>query len=665
MNSKQKIALLFTCSMLVFQLIYGQTSTLVSVGTNGKLVYTPDSKGNVVPDFSGVGYMNSEAPIPTIAVVKTVYPVVGDNLANVQSVIDSVSAMPLDANGFRGAILFKSGVYNISDTIHISASGIVLRGEGFDTSGTHFVATKPAQHTLFYFKGNAGTSTVSGTKKAITDVYVPFGTKQVTVAAGHSFQPGNQVFLHRIPNQLWIDMLTMTQWGWTPSAYDVYYERIVTAVNGNQITLDAPVMDLIDTTYAKGELVKFTSSRIENCGIENMWISSYYASATDNNHGWDAIEFENIKNAWARNLEVYFFGHAAVHTDSHASWVTVDSCKCLDGKSTLNGGERYSFNLDGQRCLVQNCFTRNGRHDYVNGSQTAGPNVFYNCQATQQQADIGPHHRWATGILFDNIVGNGAFAVQNRTNSGTGHGWAGAQIMFWNCEGNRLILQDPEGDHTNWCIGYLGWVTGIGDLVTEPLGIVESTGTHIAAIPSLFMAQLNDRLITLPLESISFEAKKYLQITSLKWSSNTANSGSIFFIEHSQNGTNFQTIGQVEANVITGLSGSYTFQHNEPSFGQNYYRIKQVDVSGKVLYSATRLIVFGKNNLSLKSNLVKDVLDVLNAGNTTVINIFNTAGIKVLATKISGNQTIDVSSFTSGLYLIQSDENETIKFIKQ
>ncbi len=665
MNSKQKIAVLFSCFMFLLQLVYGQTSTLVSVGTNGKLVYTPDSKGNVVPDFSWVGYMNSEAPIPTIAVVKTVYPAAGDNLANVQSVIDSVAAMPLDANGFRGAILFKSGVYNISDTIHISASGIVLRGEGFDISGTHFIATKPAQHTLFYFQGNSGTANVSGTKKSITDVYVPYGAKQVNVATGHSFQPGNQVFVHRIPNQLWIDMLTMAQWGWTPSAYDVYYERIVTAVNGNQITLDAPVMDVIDTTYAKGELVKFTSSRIEKCGIENMRISSYYASATDNNHGWDAIEFENIKNAWARNLEVYFFGHAAVHADSHASWVTVDSCKCLDGKSTLAGGERYSFNLDGQRCLVQNCFTRNGRHDFVNGSQTAGPNVFYNCQATQQQADIGPHHRWSTGILFDNIVGNGAFAVQNRTSSGTGHGWAGAQTMFWNCEGNRMVLQDPEGDHTNWCIGYLGWVTGVGDLVTEPLGIEESTGTHIAAIPSLFMAQLNDRLTTLPLAFINFEAKRNQQIVALKWSASAAKSGAVYFIEHSQNGKDFETIGQVNDHGTIGLSGNYSFLHNTPSFGQNFYRIKQVDVTGKFFYSPIRLVGFGKNNLSLKTNLVKDVLDVSNAGNTTVINIFNTAGIKVLATKISGNQTIDVSSFTSGLYLIQSDENETIKFIKQ
>jgi pectin methylesterase-like acyl-CoA thioesterase len=134
---------------------------LVSIGTNGQLVYTADVKGNVIPDFSGVGYMNSEVPIPTIGVVLTVNPVAGDNLDNVQKAIDIVAAMPLDANGFRGTILFKAGTYNISNSITISASGIVLRGEGFDGAGTNFIATKTLQHNLINFAGVSGTSAAS------------------------------------------------------------------------------------------------------------------------------------------------------------------------------------------------------------------------------------------------------------------------------------------------------------------------------------------------------------------------------------------------------------------------------------------------------------------------------------------------------------------------
>ena len=454
----------------------------------------------------------------------TVNPVVGDNLANIQNAVNQVAAMPLDANGFRGAILFTAGTYNVSDAVIIPASGIVLRGAGFNGSGTNFIGTKTSQFTLFSFLGASGTAYVSGssTRKAITDLYVPIGKKQITVASGHTFAVGNKVFVHRIPNAAWISLLGMdllstidpAAVNWTASAYDMDSERKIMAISGNVITLDAPIMDVIDPVYSTGELVKFTDSRIQNCGIENMRISSTYASSTDENHGWEAVAFENIYNSWAKNLEVYYFGYSAVNINSHASFITVDNCKMLDPKSIIDGGRRYSFNVDGQRCLVQNCVTRDGRHDYVNGSRTCGPNVFYNSSATLQNSDIGPHHRWSTGILFDNLTGNGSMNVQNRLDMGSGHGWAGGQTMFWNCNAARMVIQDPPGDEINWAIGCVSPViTGVGDATTEPIGVVQSQGTPIAAIPSLFIAQLNDRLDALSnnqIDSASFENNLFI-----------------------------------------------------------------------------------------------------------------------------------------------------------
>ncbi len=506
--NKSRIYLLLILIVLLQGITYAQTSSLVSMGSNGNLIYTPDNKGNVVPDFSAVGYLNGESPIPTIGVVLTVNPVAGDNLANVQNAINQVAAMPVDASGYRGTILFTAGTYNLSDTVTISASGIVLRGAGFNGTGTNFIATKTAQHTLFNFVGSSSTSynSSNSTRKAITDPYVAIGKKQITVASGHTFARGDKVFVHRIPNDAWIILLGMNLLSnidplavnWTASAYDMDSERKIENINGNVITLDAPIMDIIDPVYSTGELVKFTDNRIKNCGIENMRISSTYTSSTDENHGWEAVAFDKIYNSWAKNLEVYYFGYSAVHINSDASFITVDACKMYDAKSIIDGGRRYSFNVDGQRCLVQNCITRNGRHDYVNGSRTCGPNVFYNSSSTIQNNDIGPHHRWATGILFDNLVGDGRMDVQNRLDMGSGHGWSGGQIMFWNCNANRMVIQDPPGDHINWAIGCVcPDVTGVGDATTEPLGVIQSLGTRITTIPSLYLAQLNDRLARL------------------------------------------------------------------------------------------------------------------------------------------------------------------------
>ena len=668
---------------IFFELLLGltsikaQTTTLVSIGSNGKLVYTADAKGNTLPDFSGVGYMNSEAPLPSVEVVLTVNPVPGDNYDNVQNAINSVAAMPLNANGFRGAILFTAGLYNISNTINISASGIVLRGVGFNGSGTNFYATKTAQHTLFAFAGMAGTSTVSSTKKAITDKYVPFGTNHLTVASGHTFLVGDRVFVHRIPNAAWINLLGMDSLtlsdpkvtNWTASAYDMYSDRIVKGVNGNIITLDAPIMDIIDAQYATGELIKYNSARIEKCGIENMRISSYYASAIDENHGWDAISFDKIINSWARNIEVYYFGYSAVNILDNAAWITVDSCKMLDAKSTVDGGRRYSFNINGQRSLIKNCFTRDGRHDYVNGSRTCGPNVFYNCSATAQNNDIGPHHRWSTGILFDNIVGNGRQDVQNRTTSGSGHGWSGAQIMYWNCTASRMVIQNPRGDVCNWAIGAIcPDITKNGDMTNnEKLGIIESAGTKIAAIPSLFLKQLSDRLNTaFPVLLTNFEATKMDQSVYLSWKTVSENNNSLFIVEQSLNGIDFIKVGQVNGNGTANQTSIYHFEHLLPSNGYNYYRLKQVDADGKTTYSITKIIFFQANKLSIKSTLVQNEV-VLTTRSSVPLNlkIFDAKGQQVLMADLIGTQHFNVSALSSGIYFIHTSDGDIIKFSKK
>ena len=493
---RNTLAMFFLIGFL--QLINSQTTTLVSIDTNGKLTYTADEKGNIIPDFSGVGYQNSEKPIPVVPVVKTVTAVNGDNVANVQNAINEVAAMPL-VNGIRGAILFKSGTYEMSKVINVNASGIVLRGEGL---ATNFRATGTVQYDLINIKGSSGKTDISSSQKKITDNFVPIGTKTITVEAGHNFSIGDWVHVRREPNDAWIILLGMDKLtnldplatNWTASSYKISYERKILNVQGNVLTLDAPIMDVIDPQYANGFVVKFSSARIQNCAVENMQITSTYISSTDELHGWKAITINNAENCWVKKVTAYSFGYSCVFIDSEAAFVTVDSCAHYDPISVIDGGRRYCFNVNGERCLVQNCTSRRGRHDYVDGSRTPGPNVFYNCAASLQKADLGPHHRWSTGILLDNILGDGQLRVQDRADSGSGHGWSGSQIMFWNCTAGDIVIQDPPSYHRNWAIGCVGPITNVGQWTTHPIGIVESKGVKITAIPSLFKAQLAERL---------------------------------------------------------------------------------------------------------------------------------------------------------------------------
>ncbi len=119
------------CCLFVLQVVYPQTKTalawqsgLISMNATGELTYLADKEGNILPDFSRVGYHHGDKSIPHYPAVKVINPVEGDNWENIQTVIDEISNNKPNVHGHRGTILLKRGVYRVSRSILISTSGI-------------------------------------------------------------------------------------------------------------------------------------------------------------------------------------------------------------------------------------------------------------------------------------------------------------------------------------------------------------------------------------------------------------------------------------------------------------------------------------------------------------------------------------------------------------
>lgn len=478
---------------------FGQTTSLVSIDGTGHMTYTPDAKGNVLPDFSYVGYHHGEKPIPDVPVATTISPIAGDNRQHIQDAINAVSILAADANGHKGAVLLDAGVYEVSGTIYMR-SGVVLRGMG-DSTIIRAVFTSQDPLISANSSGNSGYSILGDTRKKITDDYVPFGARTFTIESGHTFNAGDRVVLRRQPTQAWIDELDVAQYGWTTGSYTIDFLRVVEAVEGNSITIDAPVVDHIYDGIANGYLYKYenTVDFQSEIGIEDLRLETTYSDESDRDHSHTAIQVNGAENGWIRNIDAYHFTYSTVSFGSGSYKWTVDNCRYLRPVGTLNSGTRYSFGLgsDAHQILIQNCFSDFGRHDFVTGSRTPGPSVFSNCIGMNCWNVSGPHHRWCTGILYDRVSTDLDINVENRTDSGSGHGWAGANHVMWNCSTySRMVIHDPPTDANNWAIGCIAGegVTGVGRRATEPLGLVESEGTFIADIPSLYRAQLEDRL---------------------------------------------------------------------------------------------------------------------------------------------------------------------------
>jgi len=218
----------------------------VHFGANISLVYSNDNLGNHLPDFSFAGYEGGGVAIPTNVVVKTnLTAIAGDNTTQIQGAINYVSKLTPDANGFRGAVLLNSGTYQIAGTLTISSNGVVLRGSGNNTStGTILLVTGNARN-VFTVSGSGSWSKTGGTY-AITDGYVPLGATNFDISPAPAFSVGSTIIVQRPWTQPWINAIAMSNY-WTPGN-GLELERTVTAISGNQITVDDPLVNPIESS---------------------------------------------------------------------------------------------------------------------------------------------------------------------------------------------------------------------------------------------------------------------------------------------------------------------------------------------------------------------------------------------------------------------------------
>ncbi|MBZ4190638.1 hypothetical protein [Niabella beijingensis] len=490
------LLLLLSLAVVSFSSTDSWQSKYLEVNSDGTIRYNADAQGNTIPDFSKVGYRTGNVPIPDVPVVQTISP--GPHAEGaIQQAIDALAKKAPGKNGFRGAILLKKGTYPIQNNIKINASGIVLRGEGNDT---RLIAEGTGRRALIDVSGTGAIEEIKGTRTAVTAAYVPVGAHALQVAAAAAFKPGDAIILQWQALPKWIEDLKMNQIverpgtkQWQAAEYDFKFQRTITKIEGNTLFIDNPIVMAIDAPYNTARVYKYRfEGRISQVGVENLSCVSAYTSDTAEDHSWDAVAFNKIENGWVRNVSATYFAYSCVNLGSLSRNISVLNCTSSDLKSIITGGRRYSFGNNGQMNLVMNCTARDGRHDYVTGARVCGPNVFYNCTATRTHADIGPHHRWAMGTLYDNITTDGEINIQDRGNWGSGHGWAGVNQVVWHCTAKKATVQNPWASGKNYCIGLQGQKS-TGRLAGRPDGEWEGQNKKGLEPASLYTAQLKAR----------------------------------------------------------------------------------------------------------------------------------------------------------------------------
>ena len=94
----------------------------------------------------------------------------------------------------------------------------------------------------------------------------------------------------------------------------------------------------------------------------------------------------------------------------------------------------------------------------------------------------------------------------------------------------------------------------------------------------------------------AFAVNKGIQVD---WT--TASEGNMdrFIVEHSADGSQFASAGSVAAKGSTGTAATYSWLHETPVKGTNYYRIKGIDKDGKAQYSGIIKVAAQKGKAEL------------------------------------------------------------------
>ena len=266
-------------------------------------------------------------------------------------------------------------------------------------------------------------------------------------------------------------------------------DRVITAISGNQITLDAPMTDSIDSAYLNppgGSLAKYSWDRLTKIGIENLRVTAPAVVQPISSPMYTLLTMNVVTDSWVRDLYVKDCTNC-ISLSSTSKRLTLEDV-VIQHTVTADGSSGYpaDFSMNGTHVLMNRCKDLGAANVYtiVTQSQGTGASVVLNFESTGAKA-IEPHQRWATGFLLDGIDVAGGVNYVNRGTAGSGQGWAIGWGVAWNSTATTFNVDDPPGA-VNWAIGSKGTTTG-------STGTLESSGTFVKP-SSLFLAQMCQRL---------------------------------------------------------------------------------------------------------------------------------------------------------------------------
>ena len=235
--------------------------------------------------------------------------------------------------------------------------------------------------------------------------------------------------------------------------------------------------------------------------------------------------------------------------------------------------------------------------------------------------------------------------------TGTVDGFSGVQVdVYWMPAPDNLwvLAFDGQPYFQNSCNTAMPPATG-GSCVW----------THVTGQPCTGAAQLDIMGTgTLSVKITSFTARKKDKGVVLNWQTGSEINNKGFEIQRSADVINWTKIGFVNGSIYSSAEKNYQFSDANPHSGKNFYRLLQHDIDNKGSYSfivSVNILKSGFYSISNNPGNGQYKLHIETTAERVDYLVIDAGGRKIMSKINIGtrDQSIDISTFPSGIYLLR------------
>lgn len=210
-----------------------------------------------------------------------------------------------------------------------------------------------------------------------------------------------------------------------------------------------------------------------------------------------------------------------------------------------------------------------------------------------------------------------------------------------------------------------GSATATGNAENSTLSGTIPAGTTITAIA------IGSISAALPVQFASFSLTQANCEVDVKWSTATELNNSHFLVERSSDGISYTALAQISGAGNSSMLRSYQYKDNHPLSGNNYYRVRQVDLDGRsktTIVQTVRITCAHEGAIKVYPTISRSAVTVyLNeTSKNAQVELYDISGRKmsVNTERNALKCTIHVTEIPSGQYILRLVNNGSVQTFK-